>query len=155
MGAGKTHLLGELKAYFGEKFQYIDLDDYILDQFGSDFESLGTYIENLGFEDFRAMEAGALTELSKLSNIIIALGGGSLNAKTKPILDENFKGLHLDVPFEKCFERFKGDTNRPLASLPEHQLRDLYFKRNELYKNYERVRGFVESRKIIENGARE
>lgn len=149
MGAGKTHLLGELRSHFGDKFQYIDLDDYILDQFGSEFENLGNYIENLGFEDFRNMELAAITELSKLSGVIIALGGGSLNEKTKPILDEKFKGLHLDTPYEKCYERIKGDSNRPLATLPEHELSDLYHKRKELYEKYERVRSFNEVKKII------
>ena len=140
MGAGKSYLLGELKVKLGDEYQYIDLDDYILDTFGAEFESLGKYIDNLGFEDFRALELGAITELAKLDNLIIALGGGSLNAETKRVLDENFTGLHLDVPFEKCLERIKGDTNRPLANLPEDQLRDLYFKRREFYEKYQRVR---------------
>ena len=149
MGAGKSHLLNELKVHFGDKFQYIDLDDYILDQFGSTFENLGNYIENLGFEDFRAIELTALSELSKLSNVIIALGGGSLTSKTKVILAENFTGIHLDVPFETCLSRIKGDLTRPLANLPEDQLRDLYHKRSELYKEYKRIRNFTEARKIL------
>lgn len=140
MGAGKSHFLKELLTQLGDKYQYIDLDDYILDTVGQDFESLGKYIEDLGLEDFREIEFAALSELSKLDNLIIALGGGTITSKTKPILDKDFLGFHIDVPFEKCLERIKGDSNRPLASLPEDQLRDLYFERDKLYRNYKRVR---------------
>lgn len=144
-GAGKSSLLGELKAeQLLSSYRFIDLDEYILKKF-SKYKSLGDLIRNNSFSFFRAQEKKALEELVKQarnSKTFLALGGGTLNAETTEILKE-WKGLWLDTDFETCYERIKLDKNRPLTEQSKEELRKLYETRLKLYSQYEVfARGF-------------
>ncbi len=149
MGAGKTHLLGELKTRLGSRFRYIDLDEFILADFPHQFDNLGRLIRDLGMEKFRSLESQAISKLALEPDIILALGGGGLNEKTKKTLDQSFSGIYLATDFETCFERIKNDSNRPLTELTREELARLYESRDLLFRSYPSVLKIHEALELI------
>lgn len=148
-GAGKSYLLKQIEqATEFKKFKCIDLDFIIDQKYAANFDSLGDMIEKVGFDAFRKMELTEIQGLKEQDNIILALGGGALNAQTLPELAK-WKGLWLDTPFEKCFQRIKDDTNRPLVKLGEATLREVYNERSQLFKNYQSVQNLSQVLEII------
>lgn len=136
-GAGKTTLLRQLKQLHQlDQFQLLDLDQLIFDTYGSDFESLGEFIEVHGWEEFRAIELKELTRLSKQEDIIVALGGGSLNDSTMPVLASDWIGFWLNTPFSICWQRIKADQNRPLVKRGEKELLAIYQQRRPLFERF-------------------
>lgn len=149
MGAGKTHLLAELKNSLKESFCYIDLDEFILDQSEVEFDTLGSLIDELGFDAFRLLELEAIEALALRSNLILSLGGGSLNNRTKAILDRSFKGMYKKEDFQICLERIKNDKNRPLSKLSRAELLDLFERRRHLYESYPSVSSLDDALELI------
>lgn len=139
-GCGKTTKLSSLKEK--EEFKsyvFIDLDDYIFVNFGKSFNSLGDLITDKGFEWFRHAEKAALLKLlEENKNIWIALGGGTLDEDivTFLTLRSDVEGYWINESFEVCWERIKQDSNRPMVSLGEDKLREIYQNRQVLYKNF-------------------
>lgn len=148
-GAGKSFLLQELQDILKNRSQimcsqyhFIDLDDYIFREYGlsrdgASYQNLGDYIRNVGFEQFRADEVKALETLIEKDNIILSLGGGTLNEKTMAIIKNHscrIRGFWLATSFTDCYERIKGDQNRPLSSCDKNELRDLFLARSKFYE---------------------
>ncbi len=80
------------------------------------------------------LEAKYIRELNK--EYIVATGGGALiNENTARFARENGLSVYINVSFETCYARIKGDKNRPLVvkNTPE-QLRELYNTRAEIYR---------------------
>ena len=128
-----------------QSYQMIDLDEYIHSKHPS-FGHLGEYIRSVGFETFRNNERESIIELSKAEDMILSLGGGSLNAKTMSAL-EGFTGVWLNTPFETCYARIANDPVRPLSSMPKDELRELYTSREDNYKRYFKV---TDSRQVLD-----
>ena len=66
----------------------------------------------------------------------MATGGGALiNDNTAQFARENGLSVYINVAFETCYARIKGDSNRPLVvkNTPE-QLRELYDTRAVIYR---------------------
>ena len=140
-GAGKSTYLKELsrsKEY--SDFEFFDLDDYILKQL-SDFNNLGEAIEANGWEWFRKNEKKYLHDLLSKTKVWIALGGGTLTDELVQELKSKtgIKGLWLSTDFETCWERIKGDSNRPLDKKGKDHLKALYKDREILYKQFEKI----------------
>lgn len=133
MGAGKTTLLESLKQ---RKFKTLDLDEHILSEHTNN-SSLSELIEEVGFSSFRSLELKAIKKLQERQGVIIALGGGTLNEKSIELL-KPWSGFWLNTDFEVCYERVKGDLNRPLVQeLSKEGLRELFNKRKALYSRFE------------------
>ncbi len=85
---------------------------------------------------FRKIEAETVKSVCG-KNLIVACGGGAmLNSETADTVKEN-NGIivYLNVPFEKCYDRISGDTNRPIVMKnTREQLEEIYNNRHELYK---------------------
>lgn len=149
-GAGKTTFLGELKEQVlkrkektklvqARSIEFIDLDDYILRQNPS-YSTLVQLIEDLGFEKFRQFELDSIKMLCLKSNLVLALGGGTLRAETIKALS-NWKGFWLNVAFESCYARIKGDELRPIATLSKAELEALYDERCKYFSLFEEISG--------------
>lgn len=129
MGSGKSALLQKLQEDC--PLPSFDLDSEIEKVMGMKISEI---IENDGWETFRANESKILSQLL-LMPCLIALGGGASEFSAE-ILAAGRQHLRvwLDIPFEICWERIKGDSSRPLVKT-EDQLRKLYNSRCCFYKN--------------------
>lgn len=137
MGCGKSYK----GARFAEKngLKFIDLDCYIEENAKLSIPEIFT---NFGEDYFRDLEYNAISELSSLEGIVFALGGGALTFERNAlVLKKNSFIIFIDSPFKICYERIKGDENRPIAkSKTKKELHALYKKRKKLYKKYSNLK---------------
>lgn len=65
-----------------------------------------------------------------------------LNSDTAKTVKENGGTIvYLDVPFDECYDRIKGDTNRPIVmNNTKEQLEEIYNKRCDIYIENSTVR---------------
>ena len=136
-GAGKSTLLSIIA---GKNTHYlpIDLDIYILAHNPS-FKNIKEIFDVHGENHFRALELKALGELLMGRNQVIAVGGGTLNARTLGLLeaDTGVRVLWLNTPIEICYERIARDESRPVTfgkSLEE--VTEIYELRKKFYSRF-------------------
>jgi shikimate kinase len=129
MGCGKSHIGRLLSAMTGR--QYTDLDKVIVDREGMQIPDI---FAQYGEPYFRSLEAKYIRELS--DGYIVATGGGALiNDSTAEFARQSGLSVYINASFETCYNRIKGDKNRPLvmSNTPE-QLEELYNKRSVIYR---------------------
>lgn len=129
MGCGKSHIGRVLAVKSCAVF--IDLDRYIVQQQGMKIPEI---FEKYGEPYFRELEAEYIKRFR--GRTVIATGGGALlRDKTAEFARENGYVVFLNTDFETCYERIKGDKNRPLAvSSTKEQLNRLYDMRFPIYR---------------------
>jgi shikimate kinase len=129
-GAGKTTVLGELSRQ-RPAFKAIDLDEVVRQGQGS----LADLIEKWGWEEFRAREKQALSEILKMpAPWILALGGGSLGQGLSLLQQSDAILIHLDCPFEVCWQRIQDSSvTRPLVTQGKAALSKLFLERKEQF----------------------
>lgn len=130
MGCGKSTIGRLLAKKLGREF--VDLDDYIEQREGM---SIPQIFEQRGEKYFREVESMALSELSAAVGVV-ATGGGTLLKKENGDRAKSVGTVvFIDAPFDICYERIKGDKNRPIAyNSTREQLLDRYEQRKPLYK---------------------
>lgn len=132
MGAGKTTIGRSLAKRLG--FDFLDSDHEIELRTGV---SIPTIFEIEGEEGFRKREAQVIAELSRLSDHVVATGGGVvLRPDNRANLRANGFVVYLDVPPPILWERTCHDRNRPLLQVenPLLRLEELYSQRDPLYR---------------------
>lgn len=132
MGAGKTSLGKQLAARLQRPF--FDSDQALCEKTGV---SIPTIFEWEGEDGFRERECQMIDELTALSGIVLATGGGAvLRPQNRACLRERGTVVYLHVPPEILFERTRHDRNRPLLQVddPLQTLRELYRVRDPLYR---------------------
>ena len=143
MGCGKSFLMDFLHKNSGGKGVFSDLDNVVLDKFGSDESSLSDLIEEKGWDFFREKEFLCLKEfLDKAKKnkgfCVLSLGGGSLNEESLKLINSTDKSvlIWLETSFEKCFERISRDGvgRRPLLKKGKGFIHKLYLERKSLYE---------------------
>ena len=113
MGAGKTTLGRQLAEHFQQTFH--DSDQTICDKTGV---SIPTIFELEGEQSFRERESCAINELTQLSNVVLATGGGTvLREQNRIWLRERGVVVYLHVLPEILVERTRYDFNRPLLQV--------------------------------------
>ena len=133
MGCGKSTVGKNIARKTGKKF--IDMDFYIQDKAGM---TISEIFEKYGEDKFRDMEHEACMELSKLSGLIVASGGGAFTFQRNV---DVFKGkdtiVFIDVDLEVIKNRLKNDTVRPLLQRPDKDkaMQELFEKRYPIYKS--------------------
>lgn len=137
MGSGKTTLMERLS----DEVTSIDLDSFIVEKLQiKGFDSIADFVEEEDWEEFRYIEADNLSLLLDQAkeggqDTLISLGGGAVNDMTLTIIEDSGAQLFwLDVPFETCWERIKGDATRPLVMEGEDACRELFDERRKLYR---------------------
>lgn len=112
MGCGKTTEGKKIAREIG--FDFIDLDDYIVNKYN---QSIVELFKNLGEEEFRNIETIALKECSQNhSEILIATGGGTpcFNNNLE-FMKSNGALIYLKLNEQDLLIRLsKAKTNRPL-----------------------------------------
>jgi len=129
-GAGKTTVLRELARLLPQK-PCLDLDQLLI----ADHGSVALMVEKQGWSGFRALELAQLKAvLARTETTILALGGGALEQGWGAIDQATVKVVHLECPFETCWQRIAGGSERPLVELGEAALHKLFEERKPLYQ---------------------
>ena len=133
MGAGKTTVGKILSKRYHKTFH--DSDHEIESRCGV---KIPVIFEIEGEEGFRKREEVAIAELTALSNVVLATGGGAILSTTnRELLKSRGIVIYLRGSPEHLFERTRHDRNRPLLQTgnPLAKLRELYQQRDPLYRD--------------------
>ncbi|HSI24430.1 MAG TPA: shikimate kinase [Methylotenera sp.] len=131
MGAGKTTIGKLLAKHLGKTFY--DTDHEIEKRTGV---KVSTIFELEGEVGFRKRETAVIQELSQLSNIIMATGGGAILAEeNRQLLKTNGTVIYLRANVNELWHRMRNDKHRPLLQNVDirAKLEQLYTERNPLY----------------------
>lgn len=132
MGAGKTTLGKQLADYF--HYPFYDSDQTICNKTGV---SIPTIFELEGETSFRNRESCTIDELTQLTNIVLATGGGAiLREQNRTWLRTRGIVIYLHVVPEILIERTRYDNNRPLLQVdnPLQKMQELYTVRDPIYR---------------------
>ena len=132
MGAGKTtigrYLASELKRDF------YDSDHVVEERTGVEI----AWIFDLeGEAGFREREKEAIAELTQLSSIVLATGGGSVTTpENRRVLAGRGFVVYLQASLEQQLARTEKDKKRPLLQTDDRQQRiqELHEQRDPLYR---------------------
>lgn len=132
MGAGKTTIGRQLAKRLERNFY--DSDHEIVARTGV---PIPTIFEIEGEDGFRKREQQTIAELSAMSNIVMATGGGAvLSAENRRCLRDSGWVVYLNVPPLMLYQRTRNDRNRPLLQVddPLARLEALHAERDPLYR---------------------
>lgn len=149
MGCGKTTVGKKLAKNINVPF--IDMDDYIVK---SENKTIPEIFTQFGEPYFRHLEAAAITNLSTINGAVVATGGGALlNPDTSNLAKSSGYVIFINTSFERCYQRIKGDKNRPLVMKNSRaELLNLYKNRKLIYmsNSHKNVNGNVSAKIITE-----
>lgn len=137
MGCGKSTLGRALAEELG--VQFVDLDAYIEERFG---KKVSEIFAEMGEEGFRREERRMLEEVSEMSDVIVACGGGTpCYFDNVGLMNSRGITVYLSVSIERLTERLtrpKAKAKRPLiAQKSDDEIRqfiiDALEKRNPFY----------------------
>ena len=131
MGCGKSTVGRNLARKTGRRF--VDMDKYIEQKAGMTVSEIFAAFGEAGFRD---MEHEACRELSEMSNLIVAAGGGALTfERNAEVFRDKDKIVLLDVPLNVIKHRLRNDAVRPLLQRPDKDeaMARLYEQRMPLY----------------------
>jgi len=132
MGAGKTTVGRILSKRYNKGFH--DSDHEIETRCGV---KIPVIFEIEGEAGFRKREETAIAELTALSNVVVATGGGAvLSVASRQLLKTRGVVIYLRGSPEHLYERTRHDRNRPLLQTadPLSRLRELYRERDPFYR---------------------
>ncbi|MBQ3162732.1 MAG: shikimate kinase [Oscillospiraceae bacterium] len=130
MGCGKSTVGKILARKNGCGF--IDMDDYIVEREGMTIPQI---FAEKGEKYFRDTETAVIGELAEKGAVIACGGGAMLKKENAEIASENGIVVYIDIPFEVCYGRISGDTNRPLVmNNTKEQLEEIYNGRAPVYR---------------------
>jgi len=132
MGAGKTTVGRILSRRYNKTFH--DSDHEIESRCGV---RIPVIFEIEGEAGFRKREEIAIAELTALSNVVVATGGGAvISEANRQLLASRGVVIYLRGSPEHLYERTRHDRNRPLLQTgnPLARLRELYQQRDPLYR---------------------
>lgn len=132
MGTGKSTIGKKLAKKTSQDFH--DCDHEIENRTGA---SISLIFEIEGEEGFRKREGQLLDELTSMSNIVLATGGGAiLNEENRTRLAERGFVVYLKSDINQLLKRTLKDSKRPLLQNddPEAVLKKLLEERGPLYE---------------------
>lgn len=146
MGSGKTavgrHLARQLR------LDFYDSDAEIEHRTGVDIPYI---FEKEGEAGFREREREVIDSLTKLSNVVIATGGGAvLLPENRAHLAERGSVVYLHTGVEQQLERTRHGRQRPLLYTddPEAKLRELMAFRLPLYQSIAKITVATDGRQV-------
>jgi shikimate kinase len=131
MGAGKSSVGKYLASQLN--LDFYDTDEEIEKRTGVD---IGWIFDLEGEEGFRARETAVIDELTQLSNIVLATGGGSvLEVENQQMLKSRGTIVYLEVSLKHQETRTINDSRRPLLRVDNRQevLEKLQGEREPIY----------------------
>jgi len=132
MGAGKTTVGRLLAAELGKDFH--DTDQEVESRTGV---RVSVIFEIEGEAGFRAREAQVLDQLTRLSNVVVATGGGAVLASAnRECLARRGLVIYLHGQPKDLWQRTRYDKSRPLLQNTDvlEKLHSLYRERDPLYR---------------------
>ena len=132
MGAGKTTLGRQLARRLDKRF--VDADHELEARLGV---SIPTIFEIEGEAGFRDREEALIDELTRMSDVVLATGGGAvLRPSSRACLKANGTVLYLHAEPETLWQRLRNSRHRPMlrAADPRDRLVELYQLRDPLYR---------------------
>jgi shikimate kinase len=132
MGSGKTTVGRQLAAELGKTFH--DTDQEIERRTGV---RIALIFEIEGEAGFRTREAQVVDQLTQLSNMVLATGGGAvLNPDNRGRLARRGVVVYLHGQPKDLWNRTRHDKTRPLLqdTDPLEKLHNLYRQRDPLYR---------------------
>ena len=130
MGCGKSTIGEQLARMTGRRFT--DMDKFIEEQHSMTIPEI---FAEKGEHYFREAETEAIRTLSQKGGVVACGGGAVLKKENADIAKENGITVYIEVPFEVCYERISGDTNRPiLAANSKESLEEIYNSRVPVYE---------------------
>jgi shikimate kinase len=132
MGSGKTTVGKLLSKQLRRPFY--DTDHEIVRRTGV---SIPMIFEVEGEAGFRKREEQIIAELTQLSGVVLATGGGAiLSPVNREYLKQHGVVIYLRGTADELWQRTKHDRNRPLLQTqdPKARLRELYAQRDPLYR---------------------
>ncbi len=132
MGAGKTTLGRQLARRLDKGF--IDADHELEARLGV---SIPTIFEIEGEAGFRDREEAMIEELTGLTDVVLATGGGAiLRPSSRARLKDKGTVLYLHAEPETLWQRLRNSRHRPMlqAADPRTRLVELYQLRDPLYR---------------------
>ena len=133
MGAGKS-TIGRLLSQ-ELKFEFYDSDKVIEERCGADIPRI---FDKEGEAGFREREVSVIEEMTSVSGIVLATGGGAiLREENRRNLASRGTVVYLCTSVEQQLSRTSRDRNRPLLQTPdpEQVLRSLFAERDPLYRS--------------------
>ena len=134
MGCGKSTLGRALQKHSG--LDFIDLDHYIENRFHATISEL---FASRGEEGFRRIEAAMLDEVSQMTDVVIACGGGTpCFFNNMDLMNERGLTVWLTTPLSRLFERLQRNrSKRPiLANKTDEELMEFITRALEERKPY-------------------
>jgi shikimate kinase len=131
-GAGKSTLGRQIARRLHKRF--VDADVELEHRLGV---SIPTVFEIEGESGFRDREEATIADLTQLSDIVLATGGGAvLRENNRVLLTANGTVLYLHASPVTLWERVRHSRNRPLLQTddPLGRLHELYTFRDPLYR---------------------
>ncbi len=131
MGAGKTTIGKQLAKALQRPFY--DSDKVIEDSMGVNIPTIFSYE---GEKGFRERERAIIKQLTAISGIVMATGGGSvLKPENREALKSTGFVVYLHCSIDKILYRTRHDTQRPLLRTdnPRQRLQNLLTERDPLY----------------------
>lgn len=130
MGCGKSTVGSLLAKKNGCGF--CDTDELVVKNQGMTIPEI---FSQKGEPYFRQVEAETVKSLCGKNTVVACGGGAMLNSDTAKTVKENGGIIvYLNVPFEECYSRISGDTNRPIVmNNTKEQLEEIYNKRHTIY----------------------
>jgi shikimate kinase len=130
-GVGKSTIGMSLAKVLG--FNFIDVDDYILEKDGKTIQEI---IDDEGDEAFLQLEKRRMYEVD-LPRMVVAPGGSIIyHPDLMEYLKQNSTLVYLDDSFENIAEKLTGELNRGIVGLENKSLRQIYEERKPLYSRY-------------------
>lgn len=131
MGSGKTTVGRQLARLLNMEFMDLDLE--LEKRCGVE---VGVIFDIEGEDGFRQRETAMLDELTRLENVVLGTGGGSVICEeNRRTLSERGLVVYLETGIGQQLARLAKDRQRPLLQTPDRRQRlaDLAEQRNPLY----------------------
>ena len=133
MGAGKSTLGRQIARRLHVAFHDADIE--LEQRLGV---SIATMFEIEGERAFRDREEALIAELTELTNIVLATGGGAVTRESsRRCLKERGTVLYLHASPETLWTRVRNSRNRPMLKVgdPRERIAALYAERDPRYRD--------------------